>query len=169
MVPRKQKKGRRPEADSHRSQKQAETADTVRRDSHEQLCEDQCNGGVRPVSISADSGGCRWLPTAARFAIRTPTVGEQIVNAPGPLSTGWHHMAVVIDSANMTLRLYQDGTLVSSAATTVLPKDMAMATQNWLGRSQYAVDPYFAGSLDDFCIYDRALSEAEIRYLAGDR
>jgi len=106
---------------------------------------------------------------SARFAIRTATVGEQIVNAPGPLSTGWHHMAVVIDSANMTLQLYQDGTLVSSAATTVLPKDMAMATQNWLGRSQYEADPYFVGSLDEFRIYDRALSEAEIHYLAGDR
>jgi hypothetical protein len=28
---------------------------------------------------------------------------------------------------------------------------------------------YFLGSIDDFRIYNRALSAAEVRYLAGDR
>jgi hypothetical protein len=47
---------------------------------------------------------------------------------------------------------------------------MAATSQNWLGRSQFiTVDPYFNGSLDDFRIYNRALSESEVRYLAGDR
>jgi len=104
-----------------------------------------------------------------RFAIQTATVGEQIVTAPGPMSTGWHHVAVVIDAASMTLRLYEDGTLVREGPTTLLPKDLATTNQNWLGRSQYTGDPYLTGELDDFRIYNRALSEAEIRYLAGDR
>ncbi|NLZ04416.1 MAG: LamG domain-containing protein, partial [Phycisphaerae bacterium] len=34
---------------------------------------------------------------------------------------------------------------------------------------QYTADPYFAGSLDEFQIYTRALSVGEVRYLAGDR
>jgi hypothetical protein len=58
---------------------------------------------------------------------------------------------------------------VDSAATTVLPKDLGVTTQNWLGRSQFAADPYLNGVLDDFRIFDRALSEGEVRYLTGDR
>jgi hypothetical protein len=58
---------------------------------------------------------------------------------------------------------------VDSGPTTVLPKDLGVTTNNWLGRSIYTADPYFNGAIDDFRIYDRALSEAEVRYLAGDR
>jgi len=104
-----------------------------------------------------------------RFAIRSATVAEQIVNSPGPMTVGWHHTAVVIDSQAKTVTLYLDGEPVASAATTVLPKDMGNTTQNWIGRSQYAADAYFFGSIDDFRIYNRVLSEGELRYLAGDR
>jgi hypothetical protein len=106
---------------------------------------------------------------APRFAIRTATVGEQVVTGSAALGTGWHHLAVVIDAAGMTLRLYQDGTLVASGATTLLPKDLAATTQDWLGRSQFTADAFFNGALDDFRIFNRALSESEVRYLAGDR
>ena len=91
------------------------------------------------------------------------------VNGPAALPTGWHHVAVVIDSATMRLQLYQDGALVASGATTVLPKDLGATSQNWLGRSQWTADAFFGGSIDDFRIYNRALSESEVRYLAGDR
>jgi hypothetical protein len=106
---------------------------------------------------------------AMRFAMRTATVTERIVNAPATLPSGWHHVAVVIDSKAMRLTLYLDGVQVGTAATTILPKDMGNTTQNWLGRSQYAADAYFTGSLDEFRIYNRVLSAAEVRYLAGDR
>jgi len=104
-----------------------------------------------------------------RFAIRTAAVNEQAVNAPAALTTGWHHVAVVIDSATMRLQLYQDGTPAAGGATTLLPKDLGVTTQNWLGRSQWTADPFFGGSVDELHIYNRALSESEVRYLAGDR
>jgi hypothetical protein len=106
---------------------------------------------------------------AMRFAIRTAAVGEQILDTPSTLPSGWHHVAVVIDSKTMRLTLYLDGAAVGSAATTLVPKDMGNTTQNWLGRSQWAADAYFTGSLDEFRIYNRALGAAEVRYLAGDR
>jgi hypothetical protein len=106
---------------------------------------------------------------AMRFVIRSTTVAEQILDAPAAMPTGWHHVAVTIDSTTMTMRLYLDGEQVGSAATTLLPKDLGNTTQNWLGRSQYVADAYFSGMLDEFRIYNRALSVAEIRYLAGDR
>ncbi|NLT77412.1 MAG: LamG domain-containing protein, partial [Planctomycetes bacterium] len=116
---------------------------------------------------------CPRIPSGpVRFGI-TPAAGgdaESVVDTPNELSTdGWHHLAVVIDSATMTVQIYVDGTMVASGATETLPTDLGNTTQNWLGRSQYAVDAYFGGSLDDFVIYSRALSPGEVRYLAGDR
>jgi len=105
-----------------------------------------------------------------RVAI-TPTggAGESFVESATNLTPGWHHLAVVIDSAAMTISLYVDGALAASGATTTLPRDLGVPTQNWLGRSQYEADGYFAGLLADFSIYDSALSAGEVRYLAGDR
>ncbi|MEN6577112.1 MAG: LamG-like jellyroll fold domain-containing protein [Phycisphaerales bacterium] len=103
-----------------------------------------------------------------RFAIRTDAVGEQAVDGPG-VPVGWHHVAVVMDSATMTMRLHLDGATVASGVTSLLPKDLGDTTQNYLGESQYEADALFTGSLADLRIYNRALSEAQVRYLAGDR
>jgi hypothetical protein len=65
------------------------------------------------------------------------------------------------------MRLYQDGRLVAEGPTAVLPSDLGETTENFLGRSQYAADAYYFGSLDEFRIYDRALSDEEILFLAG--
>ena len=105
-----------------------------------------------------------------RFAIRqTTSTGESQANYRTTMPTGWHHVAVVIDGASMTLGLYLDGLLVGSGNTLVLPKDLGVTNQNWLGRSQFAADAYYNGQLDEFRIYNRALSVAEVAYLAGDR
>ncbi|MCU0913907.1 MAG: LamG domain-containing protein [Planctomycetes bacterium] len=107
-----------------------------------------------------------------RFAITTAGGGaaESLVDAPTTLPSGWHHVAIAIDSKTMRMTLYLDGVPVGNAATRLLPKDLGNATQNWLGRSQYwPDDAYFTGSLDEFRIYNRVLSAAEVRYLAGDR
>jgi hypothetical protein len=103
-----------------------------------------------------------------RFAIRSATVGEQQVNTSRPLAVGWHHMAVTIDGQTKTITVYVDGGQVASGPTTVLPKDMGTTNQNWIGKSQWP-DALLLGSIDDFRIYNRALSGAEVRYLAGDR
>jgi hypothetical protein len=110
---------------------------------------------------------------AMRFAITTNgSGGEQSVSAPGTpglLPGGWHHVAAVIDGSAMALRLYQDGDLIASHPTTVLPKDMGVTNQNWLGRSQYSADGFYQGLVDEFRIYNRALTDGEVRYVGGDR
>ncbi len=111
----------------------------------------------------------RGATGSMRFAIRTATVSEQVLNARAPLPSGWHHVAVVMNGATMTMQMYVDGVMVRSVATTLLPKDLGVTTQNWLGRSQFAVDAFYTGLLDDFRVYNRALSESEVRYLVGDR
>lgn len=103
------------------------------------------------------------------FVLRGATGAEQIVDGPSPLSVGWHHVAVTIDSKAKKTVIYIDGEQVASGGAAILPKDMGKTTQNWIGRSQYAADAYYLGSVDDFRIYNRALSAPEVRYLAGDR
>ena len=107
-----------------------------------------------------------------RFAIATGAagggVGESIVETSPGLSEGWHYVAVTIDGTTGEMGLYLDGALVDSGPTGVLPADLGNTTQNWLGQSQWD-DPLFNGSIDDFRIYNRALSAAEIQYLTGDR
>jgi hypothetical protein len=104
-----------------------------------------------------------------RVALRTAAVGEQIITASRGLPTGWHHVAVTIESATKTMKLYLDGEIVASGATTLLPKDMGVTTQNWIAKSQYPADAYFKGVLDDFRIYSEALSKGKVMYLAGQR
>jgi hypothetical protein len=104
-----------------------------------------------------------------RFAITTSSNNaESGVNAPRTLTAGWHHVAVVIDGTAMTLQLVLDGEVVASGATTVVPKDLGVTTQNWLGQSQWP-DDYYQGLIDEFRIYNRVLSAGEVRYLGGDR
>jgi len=88
--------------------------------------------------------------------------GQQLVNGPSPLPVGvWKHVAVVLKGATATL--YVDGASVASmGGFTLHPSSMGSTANNWIGRSQNGADPYFKGMFDDFRIYDRALTTAEI-------
>ena len=102
------------------------------------------------------------------FAITTGenTGEEQTVLRGYP--TGWHHVAVIIDPGNSTHTLYLDGKAAAQNTSAVnVPADLGETSQNWLGRSQFAADPYFQGSLDEFRIYNKVLSRPEILYLIG--
>ncbi len=79
----------------------------------------------------------------------------------------WHHLAVTINADSDTFTLYLDGQSVGSlTAATLTPSSLGVTTNNWLGRSE---DPtqqrQFQGYLDDFRIYDKALTANEIAQL----
>jgi hypothetical protein len=98
----------------------------------------------------------------ASFSINGSS-NEVRVTAPAPLGTGaMHQVAVVVDASHDTLQLYIDGALVESASFT---GSLAAINDvnNWLGRSQYATDPEFGGTLHDFRIYNAALTEAQLQ------
>ncbi|UCG57704.1 MAG: LamG domain-containing protein [Phycisphaerales bacterium] len=93
-------------------------------------------------------------------AIQVGDQGHSEVNAPETLPTGWHHVAVVVTSGSM--QLYLDGQVLDSGTAATVPSDLGNTSSNWLGRSQFVADGYFNGSLDDFRIYNRVLSKADI-------
>jgi hypothetical protein len=110
-------------------------------------------------------------PNNLRFSIRTTLADgslfqENLPAAPVitiPVNT-WEHVAVVLDSSGG--RLYLNGALVgSNAAMTMRPSTLGNTPNDWIGRSQFAVNPYLDGAIDEFRIYNRGLSAAEITAL----
>jgi hypothetical protein len=62
--------------------------------------------------------------------------------------------------------LYVDGLPVATNSDINLtPALQGNTTQNWIGRSQYSSDPYLSGAVDDFRIYNGAMSPKEIASL----
>jgi len=46
------------------------------------------------------------------------------------------------------------------------PSELGLTQNDWLGRSQFVLDSYLKGTIDDFRIYDGALSDAATFALA---
>jgi hypothetical protein len=98
-----------------------------------------------------------------RFAISIGgNTAEQTIDGTEELSTGtWYHVAVVLGPSGGAL--YVNGSRVASnTGLTLRPADLGNPDKLFIGRSQFAADPYFDGRIDSFRIYDRALSDAEI-------
>ncbi len=98
-----------------------------------------------------------------RFAITTSgSGGEQRISSTTAFPTNvWKHVAVTLSGTTGTL--YVDGVQVATnASMTLKPSNLGNTNLNYLGRSQYSGDPYLNGGLDDFRIYNRALSASEI-------
>ena len=100
--------------------------------------------------------------STVRFGITTNGSGsEQVINGSTGLATGtWVH--VTVTRIGTTGRMYVNGTQVgSNASMTLSPSSLGTTTQNWIGRSQSATN-YLDGRVDDFRIYNRGLSAAEV-------
>ncbi|WJK39728.1 family 43 glycosylhydrolase [Solwaraspora sp. WMMA2056] len=98
---------------------------------------------------------------------------EKQLRASSALTGGeWKHVAVTVDSATRTAVMYLDGVAIARATdVAVRPADLHDATggsAGYIGRSLYGEDPYFAGEVDDFRIYGRALTADEVYALGGD-
>lgn len=105
-----------------------------------------------------------------RFAITTGGPGhEQGLDGTAALPLGrWSHLAVTIGGGTGTL--YVNGSAVArNTAMTLTPAALGTLANNWLGRSNFAADPVFAGAYDEFNVWSRALSAAEITELQGAR
>lgn len=90
---------------------------------------------------------------------------EQILSAPR-LTSGWKHVAVTLDDSGA--RIFLNGEEVaSSSAITIRPADFQPGIC-YVGRSQFAGDPLLKGRIDDFRIYNYALTATEISSIMTD-
>ncbi|MFC0877253.1 LamG-like jellyroll fold domain-containing protein [Saccharicrinis sp. FJH2] len=99
-----------------------------------------------------------------RFAIKKGGT-EQTIDIGRLNYRQWTHIAITIGS-NST-RLYIDGVQVAeSTSVTISPMDFKPVL-NYIGRSQFAGYPMFGGYIDDFRIYNYALSSDEVAAIEG--
>jgi hypothetical protein len=97
-----------------------------------------------------------------RYAITLTSNGnEEQLNAPFTLPTDWHHVAIALNAKDGNMIMYVDGEVIDEQTTTIFPANLPPTTQNWLGQSQWP-DGIYDGALDDFRIYDQALTAEEI-------
>ncbi|MDF3143203.1 MULTISPECIES: family 43 glycosylhydrolase [unclassified Streptomyces] len=134
----------------------------------------------------------QWLfglgPDSNKYLFATPSNGgsslysaitkaswsaESKLTAGSQLTPGeWRHVTVTLDGTTGTMVLYVDGIQAARASgVTVKPSELYDANKDhsgYIGRSLYAADPYFGGEVDDFRVYDRALTAAEVMELSGN-
>jgi len=68
-----------------------------------------------------------------------------------------------VDSEELVAKIYIDGEVAGENLTMRYgPQNLGEPNQNWLGKSQYEGDTPFAGSLDDFRIYDFAMTPKDV-------
>lgn len=93
------------------------------------------------------------------------SMGDQSLLSKAPLpSNEWTHVAVTLQGD--AGKLYVNGQVVASGDHMKLNPNELLATEAYLGKSRFAADPYFNGSLDEVRIYNVALTDSEIKKLA---
>jgi hypothetical protein len=132
---------------------------------------------TRNMFLTVQNGNNFVDPQAAigtpRFAMTIGGNGsEQQVTATNPYPLGLEtDIAVAIDAFNSTASLYINGVFVAQHATSISlnPSNMDGDPNNYLGKSQYPADPFLQGSIDEFRIYNGAMTtnDAMASYLAG--
>ena len=114
-------------------------------------------GTTSYMFLTPVSGG-----NTVRYAITTGS-GEQQLNGPALSAAAWHHVAITLSGT--VGKLYVDGVAVNTnASMTLKPSSLGSTTLNYIGKSQFA-DPLLNGLVDDFRIYNRALTNSEIAML----
>ena len=123
--------------------------------------------GTQSTMFLTVRSGPDGAANSPRFAITASGGGgEQRIErtVPAPLSSNrWTHLAITLSGSVGTM--YVDGQPVGTNPNMTLgPADLGMTTQNWIGRSQYP-DPLLDAAVDEFQIYDRALTAAQVQSL----
>lgn len=110
-------------------------------------------------------------PPSMRFVITTTGTGmEEDINMTSPAlltPNAWHHVAVTLAAGSPhTGTLYIDRVVAGTNTKMILhPSDLGTTDENYLGKSPFGQDPYLNGTIDDFRVYRRALTAAEIAAL----
>jgi arabinan endo-1,5-alpha-L-arabinosidase len=86
---------------------------------------------------------------------------DQSITADAALPVNeWVHLAVTLEGN--TGKLYVNGELAGTNETiTANPSDILGST-NYIGRSRYSADPFFAGEMDEVAFYRKALRSEEL-------
>lgn len=104
-------------------------------------------------------------PGTLRFAIKNGGA-EQVLDAAVLPTNVWSHVAVTLGTSGA--QMYVNGTLVAESSTVTIHTLDFKPVLNYIGRSQYP-DPLLNANIDDFRVYNYALSATEIVALVGTK
>jgi hypothetical protein len=131
------------------------------------------NRNTMYLSTQGDSGGLEYAiitPFTEKFGSESTPLGsgyKYALRASKPAAKEWHHVAVTVDGFDAVV--YVDGTEVSRSQTfNVEPRMLLGTTMNYIGKSWRSSHPLFDGKIDEFRIYNRALTAEEIAALNSD-
>ncbi|HMJ11436.1 MAG TPA: LamG-like jellyroll fold domain-containing protein, partial [Polyangiaceae bacterium] len=127
---------------------------------------------IRPWARIFDFGGANGFAyltasthdARARYSAFAGFTNEGTLTGPALPAGAWKHVALT--TTGRDYRLFVDGVEAANALTVpVAPRDIGANVANWIGRSRFP-DPLLDGRIDDFRIYERVLTQAEIAALA---
>ena len=127
--------------------------------------------GMNWLNLMARSGDAANGPVEFAMSNIGHDQTQALISQAALSANVWHHIAIVLPAGTTyTGTMYIDGVAVATnRAMTLHMSDIGATSNNWLGRSQFSADPFFNGSLDDFRVYKRALSQQEITALFAIR
>jgi hypothetical protein len=128
---------------------------------------------ARVLNIGASEGGegmnfiyfsPRTADGTARVAITGNDVSSKSYLDFSPLDDGKPHMvAIVIDGAAKKLRVFVDGKEQEAGENLGdNTLDKVKTSESWIGRSSFSADPGLTGTIDEFRVYDHALTSDEV-------
>ena len=128
---------------------------------------DSLNWWMRVFDFGANDKSYAFLglsaPNDLRYALLTDgTAGELNMTATGVVKEKeWHHFTLVRE--NKVMKLYVNGILYAESATfgDNTPCDIENSL-NYIGKSQFSADPYFHGYIDEFKVFNKALTDKDI-------
>lgn len=85
--------------------------------------------------------------------------GGAVTAANALVLNTWQHVAATVTSSG-AVTIYRNGSSVATG-TTAVPR-VVQRTNNYIGRSNWAGDAYFAGGLDEVALYPSALAASRI-------
>ena len=115
------------------------------------------NGTNQYMFLSPNSDGSEM-----RFVMKNGG-DEEILKTSALERNAWHHVAVTIGDEEVVL--YVDGVAKANSSTMKIRPSDIKPVRNYIGRSQFVSDARFKGYLDDFCVYNHALSSEDVKKL----
>lgn len=121
------------------------------------------------VGVARSMIGLNTGDVPARFRLFVYAPGEPdaalVIPTQHPIQLDrWYHLAATVGRSEV--RLYVNGVLEGTAPFAGGPKRFLQSGQGLIGRSQWTANPDFNGLVDDFRIWRRALTSAEVQQLS---
>lgn len=102
---------------------------------------------------------------ASRVEMKTPS-GADTMDCTEETEKDWVHYAVTVD--NGTVSYYRNGRLIKSKSGLSVKSSDIKNKLNYIGKSHYDGDAYLSAAVDDFRVYDCALTHQEIADVISD-